>query len=146
MEARTATNSNVRERPELPHSYNPHPRSIDEGVARAGLDGLLGRQYGKLSGGQQRRVQFALAPCGNPRLLFLDEPTTGMDIEARQALWRAIRQLAAQGCAVLLTTHYLRSEEHTSEIQSLMRISYNVFCLKQKTSSINVINIHKTIL
>src|SRR3546814_5066097 len=63
------------------------------------------------SGGQQRRVQFALALCGNPRLLFLDEPTTGMDIEARQGLWKAIRELSAQGCAVLLTTHYLEEAE-----------------------------------
>src|SRR5690606_35132362 len=106
-----ADNSKVCELLELTRSYYRRPRSIDECVALAGLDGLLGRQYGKLSGGQQRRVQFALALCGNPRLLFLDEPTTGMDIEARQALWRAIRELAAQGCAVLLTTHYLEEAE-----------------------------------
>jgi ABC-2 type transport system ATP-binding protein len=106
-----ADNSKVRELLELTRSYYPNPRGIDECVALAGLDGLLGRQYGKLSGGQQRRVQFALALCGNPRLLFLDEPTTGMDIEARQGLWRAIRELSAQGCAVLLTTHYLEEAE-----------------------------------
>ncbi|MDN5780561.1 MAG: ABC transporter ATP-binding protein [Luteimonas sp.] len=106
-----ADNSKVRELLELTRSYYPQPRSIDECVVLAGLDGLLGRQYGKLSGGQQRRVQFALALCGNPRLLFLDEPTTGMDIEARQGLWRAIGQLAAQGCSVLLTTHYLEEAE-----------------------------------
>ena len=106
-----ADNSKVRELLELTRSYYPQPRSIDECVALAGLDGLLGRQYGKLSGGQQRRVQFALALCGNPRVLVLDEPTTGMDIEARQALWRAIGQLSAQGCAVLLTTHYLEEAE-----------------------------------
>ena len=106
-----ADNSKVRELLELTRSYYPRPRGIDECVAMAGLEGLLGRQYGKLSGGQQRRVQFALALCGNPRLLFLDEPTTGMDIEARQALWAAIAQLSAQGCAVLLTTHYLEEAE-----------------------------------
>ena len=106
-----ADNSKVRELLALTRSYYPQPRSVDECVALAGLDGLLGRQYGTLSGGQQRRVQFALALCGNPRLLFLDEPTTGMDIEARQALWRAIGQLSAQGCAVLLTTHYLEEAE-----------------------------------
>ena len=106
-----ADNSKVRELLELTGSYYRHPRSIDECVALAGLDGLLERRYGKLSGGQQRRVQFALALCGNPRLLFLDEPTTGMDIEARQALWRAIGSLAGQGCAVLLTTHYLEEAE-----------------------------------
>src|SRR5690606_36078755 len=69
------------------------------------------RRYGKLSGGQQRRVQFALALCGRPKLLFLDEPTVGMDIEARQKLWRAIRHLVAAGTAVVLTTHYLEEAE-----------------------------------
>jgi ABC-2 type transport system ATP-binding protein len=101
----------VRELLELTRSYYPAPRSIADCVAMAGLDGLLQRRYGKLSGGQQRRVQFALAICGRPQLLFLDEPTTGLDIDARQALWRAIRELVAQGCGVLLTTHYLEEAE-----------------------------------
>jgi ABC-2 type transport system ATP-binding protein len=96
---------------ELTRSYYPAPRSVADCVAMAGLDGLMERRYGKLSGGQQRRVQFALAVCGNPKLLFLDEPTTGLDIEARQALWKAIRVLVADGCAVLLTTHYLEEAE-----------------------------------
>jgi len=96
---------------DLTRSYYAHPRSLADCVALAGLDGLLHRRYGKLSGGQQRRVQFALAICGRPRLLFLDEPTTGLDIEARQCLWRAIRELVAQGCGVLLTTHYLEEAE-----------------------------------
>ena len=95
----------------LTRSYYAKPRSVADCVAMAGLDGLLKRRYGKLSGGQQRRVQFALAICGRPRLLFLDEPTTGLDIEARQTLWRAIRELVAQGCGVLLTTHYLEEAE-----------------------------------
>src|SRR5690606_27403703 len=68
-------------------------------------------RYGKLSGGQQRRVQFALAVCGRPRVLFLDEPTTGLDIEARQGLWRGLRALVAGGASVLLTTHYLEEAE-----------------------------------
>ena len=96
---------------ELTRSYYPDPRSVADCVALAGLDGLLGRRYGRLSGGQQRRVQFALAVCGRPRLLFLDEPTTGLDIEARQGLWRAIRELVGQGSSVLLTTHYLEEAE-----------------------------------
>src|SRR4051812_40037508 len=96
---------------ELTRSYYPDPRSIADCVALAGLDGLLSRRYGRLSGGQQRRVQFALAICGRPKLLFLDEPTTGLDIEARHALWQAIRELLAQGCGVLLTTHYLEEGE-----------------------------------
>lgn len=101
----------VRELLALTRSYYPDPRSIADCVALAGLEGLMERRYGQLSGGQQRRVQFALAICGRPQLLFLDEPTTGLDIEARQGLWKAIRELVAQGCAVLLTTHYLEEAE-----------------------------------
>jgi len=101
----------VRELLDLTRSYYPRPRSVADCVALAGLDGLLDRRYDRLSGGQQRRVQFALALCGNPRLLFLDEPTTGLDIEARQVLWHALRELVAQGCGVLLTTHYLEEAE-----------------------------------
>ncbi len=101
----------VRELLDLTRSYYAAPRSVADCVAMAGLGGLMRRRYGKLSGGQQRRVQFALAICGRPSLLFLDEPTTGLDIEARQGLWRAIRELVAQGCGVLLTTHYLEEAE-----------------------------------
>jgi ABC-2 type transport system ATP-binding protein len=77
----------------------------------AGIDDLLGRKYADLSGGQQRRVQFAMALAGRPEILFLDEPTVGMDIVARQALWAAIRKAVADGCAVVLTTHYLEEAE-----------------------------------
>lgn len=104
-------NSKVIELLQLTRSYYPHPRSAADCVALAGLDGLLQRRYGQLSGGQQRRVQFALAICGNPELLFLDEPTTGLDVEARQTLWGAIRELVAGGASVLLTTHYLEEAE-----------------------------------
>ena len=95
----------------LTASYYPSPRSLAETAELAGIGALLSRPYAKLSGGQQRSVQFALALCGNPELLFLDEPTVGMDIEIRQKLWAAIRQLIAEGCSVLLTTHYLEEAE-----------------------------------
>jgi ABC-2 type transport system ATP-binding protein len=95
----------------LTASYYTAPRSVQESAELAGIADLLQRPYGKLSGGQQRRVQFALALCGRPKLLFLDEPTVGMDLEARQALWRAIRHLVAEGNAVVLTTHYLEEAE-----------------------------------
>jgi ABC-2 type transport system ATP-binding protein len=95
----------------LTASYYPAPRTVVEAAELAGVSDLLKRPYAKLSGGQQRRVQFALALCGRPELLFLDEPTVGMDIEARQKLWAAIRQLLAEGCSVLLTTHYLEEAE-----------------------------------
>ncbi|HEY0199352.1 MAG TPA: ABC transporter ATP-binding protein [Rhodanobacter sp.] len=95
----------------LTASYYPAPRPLAESTELAGIADLLKRPYAKLSGGQQRRVQFALALCGRPELLFLDEPTVGMDIDARQKLWSAIRRLVAEGCAVLLTTHYLEEAE-----------------------------------
>ena len=95
----------------LTASYYPNPRSVAESAELAGIGDLLKRPYGKLSGGQQRRVQFALALCGRPRLLFLDEPTVGMDIDARQKLWAAIRHLVAEGNSVVLTTHYLEEAE-----------------------------------
>ena len=95
----------------LTSSYYPAPHDLVESASLAGVTGLLQRPYAKLSGGQQRRVQFALAICGRPQLLFLDEPTVGMDIEARQQLWASIRTLVAAGCSVVLTTHYLEEAE-----------------------------------
>ncbi|GLQ95920.1 ABC transporter ATP-binding protein [Dyella mobilis] len=92
-------------------SYYPNPRPLDESAHLAGIADLLKRPYGKLSGGQMRRVQFALALCGRPELVFLDEPTVGMDIDARQKLWAAMRALVAEGCSVVLTTHYLEEAE-----------------------------------
>jgi ABC-2 type transport system ATP-binding protein len=91
--------------------YYPNPRPLAEAAALAGLGQLLHVPYAKLSGGQQRRVQFALAVCGNPQLVFLDEPTTGLDVEAREALWEVVRALTARGAAILLTTHYLEEAE-----------------------------------
>jgi ABC-2 type transport system ATP-binding protein len=101
-------------------SYYPRPRSVADTVAFAGVADLLTRRYGKLSGGQQRRVQFALAICGNPEILFLDEPTTGLDIEARTLLWKTIRVLVAEGCAIVLTTHYLEEAESLADRVSVL--------------------------
>ncbi len=101
----------VNELLRLTASYYPSPRPLAETAELAGIGELLSRPYAKLSGGQQRSVQFALALCGRPELLFLDEPTVGMDIEIRHKLWAAIRQLIAEGCSVLLTTHYLEEAE-----------------------------------
>lgn len=101
----------VHELIEAVRAAYPDPLAQDECLRIAGLVEIANRRYGTLSGGQQRRVQFALAICGQPRLLFLDEPTTGLDIAARQQLWTAIRDLRARGAAVLLTTHYLEEAE-----------------------------------
>ncbi|TKS52975.1 ABC transporter ATP-binding protein [Luteimonas yindakuii] len=101
----------VRELIEWASCHYPHPMPVADAAALAGIGDLLAKRYGRLSGGQQRRVQFAIALCGQPRLLFLDEPTTGLDIGARAQVWAAVRSMAAQGCAVLLTTHYLEEAE-----------------------------------
>ena len=92
-------------------SYYPDPRTFADVVALAGVDDIVKRRYGKLSGGQQRRVQFALSIAGRAQILFLDEPTTGLDISARGRLWKTIRMLATDGCAIVLTTHYLEEAE-----------------------------------
>jgi len=97
----------VREHIELFSSYYRKPLPIAETIAAAGLTGIEKRLFGELSGGQKQRVLFALAICGNPDLLFLDEPTVGLDVEARRALWARIRAFTARGGSVLLTTHYL---------------------------------------
>ncbi|HZP67113.1 MAG TPA: ABC transporter ATP-binding protein [Rudaea sp.] len=101
----------VGELVELFRSYYPQPRTVADIVGLAGVGDLLKRRYGKLSGGQQRRAQFALALAGNPEILFLDEPTTGLDLEARETMWSTIRALVGEGRAVVLTTHYLEEAE-----------------------------------
>ena len=95
----------------LTQSYYPQKRALTEVCEMAGIADLLPRFYGKLSGGQQRRVQFALAICAKVEILFLDEPTVGLDIEARAALWASLRKLILEGCAIVLTTHYLEEAE-----------------------------------
>ena len=101
----------VREHVELFASYYPNPLPVEETLAIAGLDALADRHYGKLSGGQQQRLKFALAVAGNPEILFLDEPTVGLDVEARRDFWNAIRARVARGTTVLLTTHYLEEAD-----------------------------------
>jgi ABC-2 type transport system ATP-binding protein len=105
----SSESGNVTVREQLTHfaGFYPNPRSVDEVIASVGLEARAGTLIGKLSGGQRRRVDVALGIIGNPELLFLDEPTTGFDPEARQQFWRLIRSLKANGTSILLTTHYL---------------------------------------
>jgi ABC-2 type transport system ATP-binding protein len=85
----------------------PHPRSVEEVLALVGLVERADARCRTLSGGQLRRLDFALALIGDPELIFLDEPTTGFDPQARRAAWEAIRSLRTLGKTILLTTHYL---------------------------------------
>jgi ABC-2 type transport system ATP-binding protein len=101
----------VSEHIDLFSSYYPRPLPIQEVLAAAGLEKLRDRKFGDLSGGQRQRTLFALAICGNPDLLFLDEPTVGLDVEARRSLWEEIRRLVDRGKTVLLTTHYLEEAD-----------------------------------
>ncbi len=105
----------VREHVDLFSSYYPNPLPIAETLAIAGIEDLRDRKFGVLSGGQKQRVLFALAICGNPDLLLLDEPTVGLDVEARHILWDEIRNLLARGKTVVLTTHYLEEADSLAD-------------------------------
>jgi ABC-2 type transport system ATP-binding protein len=101
--------SHVTPREALAHwaSFYPRPRQVEEVLALVGLSEQADVRSRKLSGGQLRRLDFALALVGDPELIFLDEPTTGFDPAARHAAWETVRDLRALGKTILLTTHYL---------------------------------------
>ncbi len=101
----------VREHINIFRGYYPAPMAYGKLIRAAGLEGIEERMFGELSGGQRQRVLFALALAGDPDLIFLDEPTVGLDIEARRGMWAQIRSLAARGKTVLLTTHYLEEAD-----------------------------------
>jgi ABC-2 type transport system ATP-binding protein len=93
-------------------TYYPRPRPVDEVLELVGLAAKRDSRVVKLSGGQQRRLDVAIALAGDPELLFLDEPTTGFDPSARREAWQVVENLAALGKTVLLTTHYMDEAEH----------------------------------
>jgi ABC-2 type transport system ATP-binding protein len=101
----------VNEHIDLFSTYYQKRLPAAEVLAAAGLEKLGDRKFGDLSGGQKQRVLFALAICGDPDMLFLDEPTVGLDVEARRTLWDEIRQMVDRGKTVLLTTHYLQEAD-----------------------------------
>jgi ABC-2 type transport system ATP-binding protein len=92
-------------------AHYPDPLSRAEVLTRCGLADLAKRQTGGLSGGQKRRLAVALAFVGRPRIVFLDEPSTGLDVEARHALWDGVREFHAEGGTIVLTSHYLEEVE-----------------------------------
>ncbi|MFF8696330.1 ABC transporter ATP-binding protein [Streptomyces sp. NPDC015144] len=92
-------------------ALHPRPLPVAEVLSRAGLAQIAGRMVNKLSGGQEQRVRFALATAGANDLIVLDEPTTGMDVTARQAFWATMREQAEQGRTVLFATHYLEEAD-----------------------------------
>ena len=105
----------IKEHIQLFQSYYPHPMDYQKVISYARLQDMQNRYSKKLSGGEKQRLLFALSICGDPKLLFLDEPSVGMDVEARQGLWQAIRDLRAAGTGIVLTTHYLEEADNLAD-------------------------------
>ncbi len=115
--------SHITPREALAHwaSFYPHPRDVEEVLRLAGLQDKAEVRSRKLSGGQLRRLDFALALVGDPELIFLDEPTTGFDPEARRAAWETIRSLRDLGKTILLTTHYLDEAQELADRVAIVK-------------------------
>lgn len=111
----------VRETLRLYAAYFPHPRTVDEVISLVGLDEQAGQRAGRLSGGQQRRLDVGVALIGNPELVFLDEPTTGFDPDARRQFWDVITGLRDLGTTVFLTTHYMDEAQVLADRVAVMR-------------------------
>jgi ABC-2 type transport system ATP-binding protein len=111
----------VREAVEHFGAAYPHPRDAGETIALVGLEGKENTRAGQLSGGQQRRLDLALALVGDPELIFLDEPTTGFDPAARRTAWEVIRALRSLGKTVLLTTHYLDEAQSLADRVAIIK-------------------------
>ena len=111
QEVTLAEDLRVREHIDLVSHYYPDPLSPEAVIEMTHMTALAERPYGKLSAGQKRQVQFAVAVCGRPKLLFLDEPTVGLDVQARGALGDTLRALVSQGSSIVLTTHYLEEAQ-----------------------------------
>ncbi len=105
----------VREIVDLFRSYYPKPMARDSAIAIAGLEEKANALVKELSGGQKQRLYFALAVCGDPDVLFLDEPTVGMDVEGRRSFIERIAAFARSGRTVILTTHYLEEADQLAE-------------------------------
>ena len=107
QESGTTSVLTVREIVDVFRAYYPAPLPAERAIAMAGLTEQAAERIGTLSGGQRQRLYFALAICGDPDILFLDEPTVGMDVEARRAFTASIQTLSGAGKTIVFTTHYL---------------------------------------
>jgi ABC-2 type transport system ATP-binding protein len=114
---------NIQVREAVAHwaALYPRPRDVGETIELVGLAGKEGERVRRLSGGQQRRLDLALALVGDPELIFLDEPTTGFDPQARRAAWQTVRALRDLGKTVLLTTHYLDEAQVLCDRVAILR-------------------------
>jgi len=111
----------VRETVRFTASLYAESRPVDDVMARAGITHIADRLVGKCSGGEQQRLRFAIALLSDPRLLILDEPTRGMDVEGRREFWTAIREDASRGRTILFATHYLDEADAYADRIVLMR-------------------------
>ena len=102
-------------------SLYANPQPVSEVLGRAGISHIADRRVGKCSGGEQQRLRFAMSLLSNPRLLLLDEPTAGMDVEARREFWSAIREDAGRGRTVMFATHYLEEADAYADRIVLVR-------------------------
>ncbi|HJS96061.1 MAG TPA: ABC transporter ATP-binding protein [Solirubrobacteraceae bacterium] len=110
----------VRELVAMMAALHPHPLGVNEALDLAGLADIADRRTHKLSGGQAQRVRFAAAVVPDPAILILDEPTVGMDVEARRAFWQSVRAFAARGKTVIFATHYLEEADAYADRAILM--------------------------
>jgi ABC-2 type transport system ATP-binding protein len=105
----------VRELVALVTGFHPRPLPVEQTMKRAGIDGFANQRVDRLSGGQTQRVRFALAIVGESDLIVLDEPTTAMDVEGRQAFWANMKAEVAEGRTLLFATHYLEEADQAAD-------------------------------
>lgn len=115
QEVSVIDNLKVRETIDLFRSFYADPMPLEQLLRISGLEGEKDKMASALSGGQQRRLGFAMAAAGDPDILFLDEPTVGMDVTSRQLFWDTVKAMATRGRTIILTTHYLEEADNVAD-------------------------------